>query len=118
MNVPDWDYLAFVISESESEDGYLETLSLIYRDGTYKAKSRVKFPIGACIVGELSNRSLKGLMEKLEAAIVGMPGTSDHIIIEVWNKHKSTKGNDLMKALIETPNLRVKLVDTDTEDIP
>ena len=115
MQVPDWDYLAFIVSKSECESGYLHTLTLIYKDGKYKAKTRLRFPLGGGLVGELEDSSKTKLLKRVEDMIVGTPGTSDHIIVEIWNKGGSKKGNDLLECLLNTPHLQAKLIDLPKE---
>ena len=69
MQVPDWDYLAFIVSKSECESGYLQTLTLIYKDGKYKARTRLRLPLGGGLVGELEDSSKTKLLKRLEDMI-------------------------------------------------
>jgi hypothetical protein len=113
FTITDWEYLAIVCAEVTTPIGEIDYLSLIYKDGHLKIKSRIRFPSGNKLVFEKDEvESLNEAIKFLKDTAEEFPGQSSIRTVIVYNS--STKGKDLIELMEKHPNIEL----TCTEMLP
>jgi len=114
FSVPDWEYLAVINAKTESRWGHnTDYMTLIYKDGQIKAKTRIKFPSGNILEAVKHYSTLDEAISETKQIISEMPEAHCPAFVVIINK--TTKGQDLFDAMLKSENIEIKITRPDDQ---
>ena len=108
LSVPDWEYLAAITAGGLDLFGNeVDFLTIIYKDCTIKAKTRIRFPSGNKVSYDKEYASfMEAVLHTKEviAKFPGFEGISPEVVLNT-----TTKGQDLLDAMFKNMNIEMKI---------